>query len=211
MNGGFMRFLMCMILAVIVTAGLSVTAEAQPEIPPPEKQIQAAVSPAPEAMRENAEVKGYNSQGELVILREGSNELICLADNPDDDRFHAACYHKDLESFMKRGRDLRKEGKSRDEVREIRRREIEAGDIPMPQKPMALYSVTGSAGSFDYSTGSLKQAQPLYVVYIPYATEATTGISTSPASEGAPWLMDPDTPWAHIMVSTGQSIGTEEN
>lgn len=203
-----MRFLKCMVSAAILTAGFGVTADAQPVIHSAEKQIQAAVSPAPEAMRTNAEVKGYNSQGTLVTLRKGSNELICLADDPDDDRFHAACYHKDLEPFMKRGRDLRKEGKTRDEIREIRRREIETGDIPMPQKPMALYSLTGSNGSFDYDTGSLKEARPLYVVYIPYATEATTGISTSPASEGAPWLMDPDTPWAHIMVSTGQSIGT---
>lgn len=204
-----MRFLKCMIITVVVITGICLTAEAQsqPEIPSPGKQIQAAVSPAPESMREHAEVKGYDSEGKLVTLREGHNELICLADNPGDDRFHAACYHKDLEPFMKRGRQLRKEGKSRDEIREIRRREIEAGDIPMPQKPMALYSVTGSAESFDYSTGSLLKARPLYVVYIPYATEATTGISTSPASEGAPWLMDPDTPWAHIMVSTGQSVG----
>ncbi len=207
----FMRFLKCMISAVILTAGLNTTAAAQNEIPSKEKQIQAAVSPVPEGMRENAEVKGYNRQGELITLREGSNELVCLADNPDDDRFHASCYHKDLEPFMKRGRELREEGKAGNEVREIRRREIEAGEIPMPQKPMALYSLTGSAGSFDYSTGLLKKARPLYVVYIPYATEATTGISTSPASEGAPWLMDPDTPWAHIMVSTGQSVGTEEN
>lgn len=190
--------------------GFNTSVWAQSSIPSPEKQIKAAVSPAPEGMREEAAVLGYSEDGELVLLRKGSNELICLADDPaQKDRFHVACYHKDLEPFMKRGRELRKEGKSSDEVREIRRREIESGEIPLPGKPMALYSLTGSENGFDYSSDKLREASPLYVVYIPYATEESTGIATMPVSEGAPWLMDPGKPWAHIMVSTGRKLGEE--
>lgn len=181
---------------------------AQPGIPSAEQQIRAAVSPAPEAMRDNASVLGYRPDGELVLLRDGTNELICLADDPSDTRFHTSCYHEDLEPFMARGRELKAQGYSSGEVREMRRREIEDGTLPMPEKPMSLYSLTGGPEAWDYQANELRSARPLYVVYISYATVETTGLSTSPASEGAPWLMDPGKPWAHIMIGTGRELGT---
>lgn len=180
---------------------------AQMNIPSPEKQIIAAVSPAPADMKDGATVLGYNSEGELVTLREGDNELICLADDPNVDRFHVACYFKEMEPFMIRGRELRAQGLSREEVMATRKQEIESGDIPWPDKPMALYSLSGSEDGYDYSGDQLNAASPLYVVYVPYATEESTGIATKPASEGAPWLMNPGEPWAHIMISTGRTIG----
>lgn len=179
----------------------------QSTIPTAEQQVAAAVSAAPAPMQEDAAVLGYTSTGELTTLREGQNELICLADDPSDDRFHVACYHKDLEDFMARGRQLKSEGHTSDEVRKIREQEIEEGSLTMPEKPMSLYSLTGDTDAWDYSAQTLRSARPLYVVYIPYATVETTGLSASPASEGAPWLMDPGLPWAHIMVGTGRTIG----
>jgi hypothetical protein len=69
----------------------------------------------------------------------------------------------------------------------------------MPDRPAALYSLTGPAGSFDPATGKIEGAAPLYVVYTPYATAESTGLQTE-ATRGAPWLMNPGTPWAHIMI-----------
>ena len=188
----------------LLTPAVSQTVQ---DIPAQEKQIHAAVSPAPQPMQEGATVLGYSDQMELMTLRDGSNELTCLADTPGDDRFHVACYHNDLEPFMERGRELSAEGHTSAEVREIRQAEIENGTLPMPEKPMALYSLTGTADAWDYETDTLQSARPLYVVYVPYATLESTGISASPASEGAPWLMDPGKPWAHIMIGTGRTLG----
>ncbi|MFO7847664.1 MAG: hypothetical protein R6V27_13950 [Balneolaceae bacterium] len=199
-----------LLTALFLALLLADSVEAQSDIvPAKEQQIAAAVHAAPEPMRDGAAVHGYDDSGNLITLREGQNELICLADDPSDDRFHAACYHKDLEPFMARGRELSAEGHSTEEVREIREQEVEAGDLPMPEKPMSLYSLTGDADAWDYETGTLRSARPLYVVYVPYATVETTGLSASPASEGAPWLMDPGKPWAHIMVGTGRTLGQD--
>lgn len=184
-------------------------ASAQMKIPSPEQQIMAAVSPAPADMKDGATVLGYNSNGDIVTLREGTNELICLSDDPSVERFHVACYFKEMEPFMIRGRELRAEGLSREEVMETRKQEIESGELPWPDKPMALYSLSGSENGYDYSANQLQSASPLYVVYIPYATKESTGIATKPASEGAPWLMNPGEPWAHIMISTGRMLGEE--
>lgn len=202
-----MDFMKSSVLFLFMVLFFSSSCIAQKDIRPKEKQIKAAVSAAPEDMREGAGVLGYNKSGELVTLRERTNDLICLADDPDDERFHVACYHKDLEPFMKRGRELRAEGKSSDEVTKIRRQEIESGKISMPDKPMALYSLTASEEGYDYETDMVLQARPLYVIYVPYATEQSTGIAPKPFGEGTPWLMNPGEPWAHIMVSTGKEVG----
>jgi len=199
-------------LGCLLTGLMMITGSAlgQSEIPSAEQQIKAAVSPAPENLQDSATVLGYNQNGKLVTLREGSNELICLGDDPSQSNFHVSCYHKDLEPFMKRGRELRAQGLSREKVDSLRREEIESGKIDLPKKPMALYSLTGSGDAFDYQTNQVVNASPLYVVYIPYATEATTGLSSNPASKGAPWIMEPGTPWAHIMVMTGRKVGSSD-
>ena len=49
---------------------------------PAEVQIRLAVQAAPEDMREDATVQGYDASGGLGLLREGSNKLVCLAPNP---------------------------------------------------------------------------------------------------------------------------------
>ena len=52
--------------------------------------------------------------------------------------------------------------------------------------------------SYDPATNTVKDARSLYVIYIPFATTQTTGISSKP-TPGEPWLMFPGTPKAHIM------------
>src|SRR5688500_13898844 len=81
------------------------------EIPSPEWQIKTAVLAAPKADREAATVLGYDASGAVVTLRQGTNSFICLADDPKGRGFSVACYHKDLEPFMARGRALAAQGK----------------------------------------------------------------------------------------------------
>ena len=174
-------------------------------VPSTNAQIMGALSPAPGNLKEDATVMGFNESGEMVTLREGSNGFICLADTPDDERFHAACYHESLEPFMARGRELRNEGKGRDENRAIRLEEIKRGQLSMPEQPAALYQLFGPLDVFDSETGTVEGANPLYVMYIPYATTESTGLSSEPLMPGGPWLMDAGLPWAHIMYSPGQA------
>lgn len=195
-----------LILCIICYSAAPFLVMGQQNIPPPKQQISASVSAAPESLQQEATVLGYDTDTTLTTLREGTNELICLADDPRDTNFHVACYHKDLEPFMKRGRELKGKGMSRREIDLIRRSEIRSGALSMPEKPMALYSLSGSEGAYDYEEGKIEEAAPRYVIYVPYATEESTGLTKDPVSKGAPWIMDPGTPWAHIMVITGRNI-----
>lgn len=174
---------------------------AQTSIPSPEIQIQTAVLAAPADKRENATVLGYNEKGELVELRKGTNELICLADDPKVAGLSVASYHKDLEPFMKRGRDLRHSGKSAKEATDIRDEEVKSGKLLMPKQPATLYVYTAKAENYNANSGTVKDGFLRYVIYIPYATAENTGLPTKPDVAGMPWLMDAGSHRAHIMIT----------
>jgi len=174
---------------------------AQDIIPSKEVQIRTAVLAAPADKRENSTVLGYNERGELITLREGSNEIICLGDDPKIPGLNVAAYHRDLEPFMKRGRDLRASGKSAKEASDIRDGEVKSGKLKMPAQPATLYVYTAKAEDYEAATGSVKDGYLRYVIYVPYATAASTGLPVKPEAPGMPWLMDPGTHKAHIMIS----------
>lgn len=182
--------------ALALCAGEPVTAG----VPGRGAQISGAVSAAPENRREGATVMGYSDEGDLTVLREGTNELICLADQPGDDRFHATCYHESLEAYMARGRELKAEGKKGPETLDIRHQEADAPKLEMPSNPAIIYNLGGPAENFNLDTGEVSGGNWVWAVYIPYATEESTGLPTSPQAPGAPWIMRPGTASSHIMV-----------
>src|SRR5437867_6490534 len=115
----------------VLFLGLLVTGSALAvDVAPPEDQIASAVLAAPKDRRSDATVLGYNAKGEVVTLRKGTNDLVCLADDPADKTFSVACYHKDLEPFMARGRELASKLKGK-ERHEERWKEVEQGKVPM--------------------------------------------------------------------------------
>ncbi|WKN41387.1 hypothetical protein [Tunicatimonas pelagia] len=166
-----------------------------------ELQIENAVLAAPEDLRSEAMVYGFDGDGNLVTLREGSNDMVCIADDPSRKGFSASCYHRDLEPFMQRGRDLRKEGKSTQEIFDMRENEVKAGSLNMPADPTTLYVLSAPEGRYNAETGEVTEPDFRYVVYIPYATAASTGLPLSPEAPGMPWIMDPGTHRAHIMIN----------
>ena len=76
-------------------------------------------------------------------------------------------------------------------------KEVDDGKVPMPRLPRLLYVLTGKG--FDPSTGTVAGSYVRWVVYTPYATPESTGLSTKSGAD--PWLMYPGTAGAHIMIS----------
>jgi hypothetical protein len=184
--------------ALLAQAPAAVSAGAEPM--PEAQQIAAAVLPLPREFRDDATVFGYRAKTPgLVTLKKGTGEFICLATDPAGNQFHVACYHRSLEPFMARGRALRASGTKGEQVDTVRFAEIKSGKLAFPKGPAALYTLTGPAGSFDPATGTAAAAKPLSVIYISGATPASTGLTAQPIP-GAPWIMYPGTPKAHIML-----------
>ena len=168
------------------------------DVPPKDVQIAGAVLAAPPEFRAGAAVLGFDAAGKRVKLREGQNDFICLAADPSKSSFEVDCYHKDLEPFMARGRELLEQKVTGPKRNEIRFKEVEDGKLKMPREPRTLYVLTGTR--FDSATGKIENEYLRWVIYVPYATPQSTGLSTK-GSAGAPWLMSPGTAGAHIMIS----------
>ena len=166
-------------------------------------QIEGALLAAPESLREGAVVLGIGgtprSEDVLTVLREGTNELVCLADDPVREDFHVACYHVSLDPFMRLGRLLRADGLDRAEVLEARYAALAAGEFSMPEAA-TLYSLTADSRPAPGRESESEGLRRLTAVYLPNATLEDTGLPGRPAG-GLPWLMLPGTPWAHIMIS----------
>jgi hypothetical protein len=187
------RILLVLAVAAPCTARLDAQSAAAPSV---DAQVAAAVLALPEEFRATATVLSI-AQYPTTVLRQGTGPMVCLADDPKEARFHVACYHKDLDPFMARGRELRARGVAADSINPMRNAEVSSGKIPMP-KQGALWQLFAAPDSMDWATNTPRGARALYVVYMPGATTESTGIPAT-APQGTPWLMFPGTPRAHIM------------
>jgi hypothetical protein len=172
--------------------------------PSAEVQIKTAVMAAPQEKREGAMVYGYSDKSEFIVLRKGSNDMVCIADDPSQKGFNVSCYHKDLEPFMARGRALKTEGKSQSDIFNIREDEVKSGKLMMPKQPSSLFVYSTADEKYDRATGEIKDGYLRYVIYIAYATAESTGLPLKPDAPGMPWIMDPGTHRAHIMINPPQ-------
>ena len=185
-------------IAILMAFISSVAGFAQ--LPSTEMQIKTALLAAPADKRADAMVYGYNDKGELIVLRKGSNEFICIGDDPKQKGLSVSCYHKDLEPFMARGRELKAEAKTFKQIFDIREAEAKSGKLLMPKQAANLQVFSASEENYNPITGEVKKGNFRYVVYIPWATAASTGLPTKPEAPGMQWIMDPGTHRAHIMI-----------
>lgn len=192
-------------LILMATLICMTSAVGQSKIPSSESQIKTALLACPEMYQDGAKILGYNQQGKLITLREGNNDMVCLADDPNRDGISVSCYSNKLEPYMNRGRELIAQGKSEAEKREIRKKEIDDGTLAMPKEPAAVYVVTGIQEDHNFESGDLKEHKIRYVLYKPYMTSLDTGLPSKPGLPGMPWLMDANTHRSHIMITPAEN------
>jgi hypothetical protein len=185
----------------VLLALFATGAFAQTAVPTPDLQIKSALLAAPADKRAEATVYGFAGKEELVVLRQGKNEMVCLADNPFVTGFSASCYHRDLQPFMARGQELRKQGKTGQQIFDLREAEVKAGKLTMPKQPTTLFVLSAPEENYNRTTGEVKNGYLRYVVYIPYATPESTGLPLKPEGPAMPWIMHPGTHGAHIMIN----------
>lgn len=188
-------------LIFVFTFAFAFSAISQNKVLPKDVQIKTALLAAPEMYQNGATVLGYNADGKLVTLREGTNGMVCLADDPNKEGISVACYAAELEPFMARGRTLALEGKSNEEKQGVRKNEIDDGSLTMPAEPSMVYVLAGEDTDYNKETGELDNSKIRYVLYKPYMTGESTGLPTKPQAPGMPWLMDAGTHRAHIMIT----------
>ena len=157
-----------------------------------EEKIESALSAGPPSITENATVMDWPSDGgEARVLREGNNGWVCypvsaeaLAQGANDPMCLDAAWQEWLDAVMNQ-RDP--------ELQQVGTAYMLQGDRgvsnidPMATEPTAdnQWIVAGP-----------------HLMIVPPDTSMLEGISTDP-NNGGPWVMWPDTPYAHIMAPLG--------
>lgn len=145
--------------------------------------------PLPESLRDGATVVLDAVPGKRVVLRKGTNGLICRV-NTSKLMFNVFCHTQELDVFYTRFAQLALEGKSNSEIRDTLNAEVASGKLKGPPVGATVYEMSG-----DSSESSL----PLMAIYLPYATSESTGLS-SDRDHYRPWLMWAGTAFAHVMI-----------
>ena len=185
---------------MIVAGTFLLAGTAQAQTPSRADQLASSMLAAPEPLRAGAHVYGYDATGAVITLREGTNDMVCLADNPRNEGWSVACYHESLEPYMARGRELTAQGTTNPGTRnETRWAEMKDGTLAKPDPMAVLYVLHGDG--YDANAGEVTNPFLRWVFYLPGATGATTGLPELPTGPGAPWLMFPGTQGAHVMVT----------
>ena len=186
-------------VGAVLAVALGAT-DAKAQAPSAEIQIAQAVLAGPVGQRAGAKVVGFRDDGTTLTLREGSNSLICLADNPTQEAWSVACYADSIDPYMSRGRELRENGVTdSQEVTQRRWDEADAGTLDMPVAPATVYIMHGEG--YDAEAGEIIVPFLRWAIYTPWATTESTGLPQQPTGPSAPWIMFAGTPGAHIMIT----------
>ncbi len=179
--------LFCALLAATGAGGASAQSAAQ---------LDLLVSLIPPDLRGGVRVVVPTAAG-LEVVREGSNRFTCVADTPGDDRFVVSCYHESLGPFLDRMRALRASGLAGSAARERTCAEVSSGRLPMPKRAYNLSASGPLVPDSDVPDSLLVY----HLLQIPFATEASEGITDEEHVAGQPWLHHAGTCDAHIMWS----------
>ncbi len=156
--------------------------------------IAQAIRPLPEDLRAGATVFRYDpATGERVVLRQGNNHVEC---RPKDEEGFTRCTPTANASRSDLSEKLRAQGMSDDEVSAALAEAERKGEI----NPRIF-------GSLSYRLyDEPDRIQLLWIVSVPNATPEQLGMPTGAqrdnalAGKGTPWMMNPDTPGAHLMI-----------
>jgi hypothetical protein len=169
--------------------------------------IQFAVLPLPEQMRAAATVMTLDVRRQPVILRKGSNNMVCMRWVPGEEFWDARCYDKTVSRVIVRVEQLVLEGLTPGPALRARLdSESRAGTLAWPPRPTAGYRVLGPRSAYDPETHraspSLYRWQSLHV---PFATAAEMGLPdestlSNDEKRRTPYVMASGTWWSHVMI-----------
>jgi hypothetical protein len=189
-------------IAFICLIAVSFSYAQQPQVPPPNQQIAAAVLPLPEVMQAHATVLGYASDLSLVTLRQGSNGVVCTASRPGDAKFDVRCYHESFMPVVRRMRDLHSQGVKGNEIFRIIDAEVKAKKLAIPDHPTAGYRMLGPISAYQPATNTVgKEIKSWQSVHFPYKTAAEIGLpEEGQVIPTMPYVMTSGTFWSHVMI-----------
>lgn len=170
------------LLLALLPAGSLAQEEMEFESPERAKLIESAMSAAPASISAEATVMDW----EFNVLREGTNGWTCLPDNADTPGTDPWCVNAPWLNFLEAY-----VAKEEPTYRQVGIAYMLQGDTPVSNTdPFATQKTTEEDWVEDLG------AHLMVLVPDP---EVFANLSTDP-NHGGPWIMWPNTPYAHIMI-----------
>lgn len=169
-----------------------------------EREIEMALSAAPEHLRKDATVYALE-RGGFVKAKEGANGFSCLVTRNNEET-SPICYDAEgsqttLKADLRRAQ-LREQGKSEQEIESIISEEYRAKKLLAPRRPGVAYMLSNHFTRHDHKTGKTTVVfGPHVMFYAPYMKNADIGaLPTHRGSESQPWILNEGKPNAYIIV-----------
>lgn len=155
-------------------------------------RVALAVVPLPDTLRAGATVIDRATE---AVVRRGSNGITCLTDDPSDHRVSLLCYPTAINGYMRRTRELGREGIRGREFRSITGSEVRSGKLFLPAGTM----IRNLSGAIDSATGVPDSVRVWSEMLLPWADAGELGIPEFNAGLD-PWMMSSGTVNAHVMI-----------
>ena len=148
-----------------------------------EAKIRRALSAAPANIAKDAKVMDMDEQGNMTLLRDGTNGFTCIPGHPGVVGEDSMCADGPSMQWMN---DL-----------------IAHKPKPTNTVPGVIYMLAGGtdwSGSDPFATsGTPIKEPPHWMIMWPF-DPASSGLPTTPKATGT-WIMYAGTPWAHLMIN----------
>src|SRR4249919_2714227 len=157
-----------------------------------------AVLPLPVQLRAGATVVRLNAAKEPEVLRSGTNGMVCIADDPNDDEFDVRCYRDTFIPVVYRGFQIGGGAKVG--------AEIQAGKFKLSKEPTACYRCLGPAAAYDAAHNAIDaRIECWQSLHFPFRTAAEVGfpdVADVPERQQqyTPYVMASGTYWSHVMI-----------
>ena len=178
-----------------------------------EREVEVALSAAPEHLRDGAGVYVLGEEG-FERVRESVNGFNCLA-NRVGVVFAPVCYDAEgsrttLLADLRRGQ-LRAAGMGTEEIAAVLSAEYERRSLEGPARPGIAYMLSESFFAVDPESGERTTVFPPHLMfYAPYLDNEDIGaLPEHTNSTMTPWILSPGSPSAYIIVAvSGQEPPT---
>jgi len=160
------------------TSANKVNAQRLPELLPPEKEIELALSAAPEHLRKGAGVYVLERNG-FVKVRDSTNGFTCIVNRDHPLNQKPVCFDTEgtatiLPKILRVG-ELLMQGKTMSEINGDIAEGFRTGKYISPRRPGVAYMLSGDIRNFNPRTGKVESFPPHIMFYAPNLTNADLG------------------------------------
>jgi hypothetical protein len=170
-----------------------------------EKEIEMALSAAPENLRSDAAVYILGPKGYMKV-RDSKNGFHCLVEREGEGTLGPVCYDAEgsqtlmLAAFETA--ELALSGKSQVEIEKQVDDDFKSGKLIAPRKTGIAYMLSAQFQEHNHATGEVKTVFPPHVMfYAPYMKNSDIGATKEDfGSLTRPWILNEGKPGAYIIV-----------